>query len=41
MTVWERQVKMCLNKPQCGRQPRKFSHMEIKAERKAMELGVK
>ena len=41
LTDWERQVKMCLKSPQWGRQPKKASHMEMKAARYTMELGVK
>ena len=40
-TVWERIVKMCLKRPQYGRHPRKFSHMDTNAERYVMVLGVK
>ena len=33
LTDWERQVKMCLKRPQCGQQPKKFSHIDTKAAR--------
>ena len=39
LTDWERQVKMCLNRPQCGWQPMKFSHNEMYASRYVIVLG--
>ena len=41
LTDWERHVKMCLKRPQCGRQPKKFSHIDTKAARYMMVLGEK
>ena len=33
LTDWDRQVKMCLKSPQCGQQPKKFSHIDMKVAR--------
>ena len=41
LTDWERQVNMCLKRPQCGRQPKKFSHIDTNAARYMMVLGEK
>ena len=35
-TDWERMVKMCLKRPQCGRHPKKFSHIDTKAAKYVM-----
>ena len=41
LTDWERMVKICLKRPQCGRHPKKFSHIDMKAARYVMVLGEK
>ena len=40
-TDWERMVKMCLKRPQCGRHPKKFSHIDTNAAKYVMVLGEK
>ena len=38
-TDWERMVKICLKRPQCGRHPKKFSHIDTNVARYVMVLG--